>query len=103
MNNFRVIVIFCISVLLFIPASLLFASEIIFREDFSNNDNNWPIEDDEYGKTSIVNGTYVFEYKMDDGGYRVYYPVYIDTGIDFEIETTLYQISGHDDRGYGLK
>ena len=55
MNNFRVIVIFCISVLLFIPVSLLFASEIIFREDFSNNDNNWPIEDDEYGKTSIVN------------------------------------------------
>lgn len=80
----------------------LVSAEDIFIEDFLTNNNNWPIEDGEYAKTSILNDTYVFEYKKDESGYHVYYPLYIDMNRDFEIVVTLYQISGHDDRGYGL-
>jgi len=32
----------------------------------------------------------------------VFYPININTDKDFEIEVTLYQIGGHDDRGYGF-
>jgi len=91
-----------LSIVSLLHSPSLFAAEIIFTEEFNNNDNQWPIEDDEYAKTSIVNGTYIFEYKMDEGGYHAYYAVSIDTERDFEIEVTLYQISGHDDYGYGL-
>ncbi|MBN2016627.1 MAG: tetratricopeptide repeat protein [Candidatus Cloacimonetes bacterium] len=96
----------CIWVLIFFFFNFLYpdlaSAEAIFIEDFLTNNNNWPIEEDEYAKTSIVNGTFIFEYKMDESGYHVFYPVEIDRGRDFEIAITLYQISGHDDRGYGL-
>jgi len=102
MKKFFFIFFIALSVASLLQNSSLLAAEIIFSEEFNNNDNQWPIEDNEYAKTSIVNGTFIFEYKMDESGYHAYYPIDIDTGRDFEIEITLYQISGHDDRGYGL-
>lgn len=89
------------AILIFQP-NTIYARENIFIEDFDNNYNEWHIVDDEYAETSLSNGNYVFEHKIDESGYYVYYPVYIDTDTNFEIETTLYQIRGHDDRGYGL-
>ena len=99
-NSKIYLAIFCLFIFI---APVVLSAEDIFIEDFHGNQNEWPIVDDEYARTSIINGTYVFEYKMDESGYYVYYPAYIDTDKNFEIETTLYQISGHDDRGYGLR
>jgi len=102
MKKLFFILIITLSAFSLLQPSAIFARESIFSEDFDDNYNEWPIEDDEYTRTSIANGTFIFEHKMDEGGYHVYYPVYIDTDKNFEIEITLSQISGHDDRGYGL-
>jgi len=74
----------------------------ILTEQFDYNVRQWPIEDNEYIKTYIEDGIYVFEHKKDEAGWFIFYPVKIDTSRDYTIETILMHIDGRNDYGYGL-
>jgi len=74
----------------------------VLFEDFNDNRNNWDLDEDDDTSREIKGGNYVIEHKREEKGWLYYKSSPFDPLRDFEIETSLSQISGVDNYGYGL-
>lgn len=75
---------------------------IIMKDDFNSNPNNWPESNTENMEAVISNGKYYFEHKRATSGWNSTQKLTIDTSKDFKIETKIQKVSGVDNYGYGL-
>ena len=75
---------------------------ILFQEDFNNNDKNWPIIEDSAVITSLENGKYYIEHTIAD--LNSYFYIYINSILnnEYTIETSFNFIEGVEDFMYGL-
>ncbi len=76
--------------------------DLIINEQFSNNDNEWLVNNNENTKYSVKYGKYYFKHKPDKGGYATYLSKYFNDSRDFEIETKIDKISGVTNYAYGI-
>lgn len=77
-------------------------SDYFFSDQFTNNNNNWHIANEENINFNVKNGKYYLNHKRDNKGWSSYLDVNIDTYKDFEIETKIDKINGVTNYGYGL-
>lgn len=83
--------------------TLLNAQEnVLFREDFDNNDRQWLIQDQDGVTTSVAEGVYRIQHKNKKSGRVFHQDVYINPKFDFYIETKLTQVKGTRKHGSGL-
>ena len=75
---------------------------IVFFDDFSNNKNQWAVENSEGATFEFKNGLYYFAHNRFERSWHAYKTINIDEHRDFEIETSIVKVSGITDNGYGL-
>ena len=76
--------------------------QIIFEDDFSNNNKNWWVGNKQEYAVEIKNGKYIFEHKRERGGWLHWNHIAITQKLDFQIDVALKKISGVEDGGYGI-
>lgn len=77
-------------------------TELIFKDDFNSNTNNWSELSNEHVNLSFKNGSYNFNHKRVDYGWTTSKSVKIDQTKDFEIETDITKVDGIQNNGYGI-
>lgn len=77
-------------------------SETIFYDSFNNNANDWSTSTGAERDFSIKNGRYYLNHKRDKSGWNSHRSVTINTNRDFEIEASIYKVSGVTGYGYGI-
>ena len=75
---------------------------IVFFDDFSDNKNEWAVENSEGATFEFKNGLYYFAHNQYERSWHVFKTINIDQHRDFEIETGIVKVSGINDNGYGL-
>jgi outer membrane protein OmpA-like peptidoglycan-associated protein len=89
---------------IFFLASLCISSwaqEVIFRDDFVDNRNNW-YTSFSAGTCGVANDRYFINKTTETGNFFFYKSLYLETGKEFVVETSVRQVSGVDNHGYGL-
>ncbi len=88
--------------LLFVYSGISAQSRIHFIDNFENNDNGWPVMDDDGGSARISGGSYIIYCGAKNISYRFWTPVYIDANNDFSIEVRMKHIEGADHKNFGI-
>ncbi len=92
-----------LSGLFFLWVNGLFAqSEIFFRDDFSNNDNNWYLFDNANGAAKMLSSTFYLSHKRKTSSWRYWNTVYVNTLKNFSVEARIKQVKGVSNYGYGI-
>ncbi len=86
------------------PATKKHNSEenVILNDTFSNNNNGWFIGENEYARIKMENNALVFSSIKENSSYANQISFPIDQSENFSIETTVENVSGEDQNGYGL-
>src|SRR5512145_2345346 len=66
----------------------------IFKDDFSDNKNNWWTGDNPYAYAAVEKGDYTLEWRGSLPIWNSYKAINFDLNKDFEIEAEIKQISG---------
>jgi len=75
---------------------------ILYRDQFNNNQNNWDLYDNEYASASIGGGSFNIQFKYTSSWWSFLNYLYLDPSEDFYIETEMTHKSGVVGHGYGL-
>jgi hypothetical protein len=102
--------IFCFAgIFFFLISTVLFAQEpasdeleIVLKENFSDNVNDWFVGGDEDCTVAIENGLLTFHHLREDGSFLIYNISYLDDSQPYTIETKIKHISGVEEYGYGF-
>jgi len=76
--------------------------QIIFEDDFINNEHNWPIGSSDISHREIKNGRYFLEHTREKHCDLYTRQVLIDSKKDFSISSRMTFIHGTDNNAYGL-
>lgn len=79
-----------------------FNGKIIYHEEFSDNRNNWDLNQDRYTDSKIDNGVYILTNKIDNGFSYTINSVSIDQDRDFQIETSIANVDGSGNNLFGV-
>jgi hypothetical protein len=79
-----------------------FNGKIIYHEEFSDNRNNWDLNQDKYTDAKIANGVYILTNKIDNGFSYPINSVPIDQDRDFQIETCVAKVDGSGNNMFGV-
>jgi hypothetical protein len=91
--------IFC----LFLSSSALPTGQVLFLDDFSDNQNGWDIQQAASWSAFIEAGKYKLKNTSDDEAFVSWNDsIQIPEGRDFSLEAHIAKTAGPDDRGYGL-
>jgi hypothetical protein len=71
-----------------------------FFDNFSNNDNEWEIEENDKETTSVSNGFHL--QNKTEGFYAAWKPMPVSDILNHRIETTVAHIDGVEDRAFGI-
>lgn len=77
-------------------------TNVLLRDDFTNNHNEWNVTDDEYVSSKIKKGLYVLRNKSADYVWRFWKDIYLDQSEDFYIETKMKHTAGDENHAYGI-
>jgi hypothetical protein len=75
---------------------------IVMIESFNNNDNDWPVGEDEEYSSKIENSALTFEHKRDESSFMLWNLTYLDDYNPYVIETKLKHVNGLVEYGFGL-
>lgn len=91
-------------VILFFSSISFFAqgNELIFDEEFVDNQQEWPIDKNSNNESFLDNGYYYIYNHDTEYDYRYYTSFDFDTNSDFVIETKLRQVYGSNTNAFGL-
>ncbi|TAE01269.1 MAG: caspase family protein [Bacteroidetes bacterium] len=78
------------------------AQTLVMLETFADNANNWKIVDNEISYTMMDNGFYVIQRKKETGSSFYTSEAFFDKNSDYEIESSLRQLNGITNHGFGL-
>jgi len=90
---------------LFLMFNILSFSQdnILFRDDFDNNQNNWSELNNNYVSSQVKNGVYSLQFKtVAASSWRFWKSIFLNPQNDCYIEAKFTQISGNTDYGYGI-
>jgi outer membrane protein OmpA-like peptidoglycan-associated protein len=76
--------------------------DVVFSDDFKNNDRGWWEIDNQNGSSKVANGVYTLSGKRPQSWWYSPRGIFIDPTKDFTIEAVVRQNSGTDQSGYGL-
>ncbi len=77
--------------------------EYVFREDYSDNSNDWATGNSSERDFSIYSGYYYLDHKREEGyWYTAYRYLYLNSNEDFTIEFSTTHLGGVDSYGYGI-
>lgn len=83
--------------------ALLTAQEnVLFRDDFDDNQNGWQVQDKDGATTTVANGVYRINHKNKKSGRVFHKEIYINPRHNFYIETKITQTRGTKKHGAGL-
>ena len=83
--------------------TLLTAQEnVLFRDDFDDNQNEWQVQDADGATTAVADGVYRINHKNKKSGRVFHKDIYINPRHNFYIETKITQIRGTKKHGSGL-
>ncbi len=94
-----------ISYLFLLCSSFFYAQDsdsIIFFDVFNENQNNWPLFNNDYSEMSFREGKLFMKSKVKDSGTYTYRPFNIDESGDFTIEVRIRQEYGNEGYTFGL-
>lgn len=77
-------------------------NQVILKEDFNDNTNNWLIEADQTRVFKIENGNYFIQNKLQYNSVTSRISRAIDVSRDFEIEAEISKEKGFNKKGFGL-
>jgi len=89
-----------ILILIFMP-SFLMAQEV-FYDSFNDNSNQWFVNNHDEYTTTLENGSYVIDHKMEEGSWFFYNSIPFNSNGDWVIESNIKQVSGITNHGYGI-
>lgn len=75
---------------------------IVLDEKFDDNSNNWHLQDDETYTSAIKNGVFYIKNKTEKAKWFLYKTDIVGSEVDFTVETSITQLSGVDNYGFGL-
>ncbi len=94
-----------ISYLFLLCSSFFYAQDsgsIMFFDVFNENQNNWPLFNNDYSEMSFREGKLFMKSKVEDSGTYTYRPFNIDESSDFTIEVRIRQEDGNEGYTFGL-
>lgn len=74
----------------------------LFLDDFNNNEKAWVEQSTVDASSKVENGVYYMAHNRANTSWRFWQPVKLSTTKDYYIETSIRQISGENNLGYGL-
>lgn len=93
------------SILLFACALLtgttVLCQKVVFRDDFSGNANNWPVQTSGPDQFQIIDGKYVLEGFSDSTRFATV-PINLDSAKNYSVSVNATHLSGVTDYEYGL-
>ncbi|MBC8385054.1 MAG: hypothetical protein H8E57_06010 [Candidatus Cloacimonetes bacterium] len=75
---------------------------LFLNEEFSDNTNEWLVDDDEDILIKIENGRLHYQHKKEETGYYTWNYFLLDEFEPYSIATTIHWIEGTENHGYGL-
>lgn len=75
---------------------------IVFLDDFSNNNNLWAESEDENTLFKVMSGKYIFEHKRTSGWWASWKTIEFDSKKDFSISCNTFWLSGIDNHAYEI-